>query len=181
VPIKRGGDAGTVCFGENACLDEPAVGDVKAGAGAGAAAGAGSAANRNAGGSGPFRLPPIPSPPVSPLVLAALALLVALALAAMRYLSPNTAGQVWRRTAVLSRLGGVRQLPGETPLQFGSRLAGALPEAALPIRALADNFAVAAYAPPSVAARRRDAIMSGWLELRPALLKRIALRLGRRV
>ena len=94
-----------------------------------------------------------------------------------RYLRPRTVSGVWKRTSFLSRLAGVRTRSGETPHEFGARLAKEIPEAAKPARELAERFAVAAYAPRHVAAGSRTGVLSAWDELRPLLLRRVRGRL----
>ena len=111
-----------------------------------------------------------------PIAAGVLVVLAGLFLFLSRYLRPRSVVQVWRRLSLLCRLAGLPPASGDTPYEFGRRLAAALPEAALPIRALADNFAVAAYAPPHVAETRRAAIMELWQQLRPTLLRRVARR-----
>lgn len=111
-----------------------------------------------------------------PIAAGLLVLLAALFLLLSRYLRPRSVAQVWRRLSLLCRLAGLPAARGDTPFEFGRRLAAAVPEAAVPIRAIADNFAVAAYAPPHVAETRRAAIMELWQQLRPALLRRVAQR-----
>jgi transglutaminase-like putative cysteine protease len=93
-------------------------------------------------------------------------------LAARRYLRPRTVSAVWRRAFLLSRLAGVQVTVGDTPLEFGSRLAREIPEAAVPARALAERFAVAAYAPRDLAVGARAPVLTAWDELRPLLLRR---------
>jgi transglutaminase-like putative cysteine protease len=118
------------------------------------------------------------APTVLPYVLAGLAvLLIALWLAVARYLRPRTVGGVWKRLRRLSALAGMGAHEGETPLEFGARLAREMPEAAGPARQVAERFTVAAYAPPDVAGTSRAAVLSAWAELRPALLRRLTRRL----
>ncbi len=93
-----------------------------------------------------------------------------------RYLRPHTAGQVWRRLGVLSRLAGVDGPAGETPSETGRRLAAAYPEAARPIRELTDSFAVAAYGPAEIARRRAPEVVERWVEIRPHLVRRLVER-----
>jgi len=76
----------------------------------------------------------------------------------------------------LSSLAGVRAREGETPLEFGARLAREVPEAAGPAWRVAERYTVAAYAPPDVAAASRDAVLSAWADLRPALVRRLTRR-----
>lgn len=111
-----------------------------------------------------------------PIAAAVITVLAGLFLVLARYLRPRSVVQVWRRLLLLCRLAGLPTAIGETPFEFGRRLAAAVPEAATPIRAMAENFAVAAYAPATLAASRRDAIMNLWRELRPTLLRRVARR-----
>jgi len=106
------------------------------------------------------------------LLLGAVALFLA-----SRYLRPHTAGQVWRRFGVLSRLAGVEGPPGETPNEMGRRLAAAYPEAARPIRELTDSFVVAAYGPADIARRRAAEVVERWVEIRPHLVRRLVERL----
>jgi hypothetical protein len=98
---------------------------------------------------------------------------------ASRFLRPQTVAGVWRRAMLLLQLAGVRPRVGETPIEFGDRVAGAFPEAATGMRQLAGDYAVAVYAPPILAEGRRAAILAGWGRLRPLLLRRIAARLRR--
>ncbi|MDQ6918805.1 MAG: transglutaminase domain-containing protein, partial [Candidatus Dormibacteraeota bacterium] len=74
--------------------------------------------------------------------------------AASRYLRPHTAGEVWTRLGVLSRLAGDSGPAGETPSETGRRLAAAYPEMTRPIHELTDSFVVAAYGPAEAARRR---------------------------
>jgi len=110
-------------------------------------------------------------------LLGLLALAVAAWFAIARYLRPRTVGGVWKRVSFLSGLAGVRAKLGETPHEFGARLAREIPEAAKPARELAERFAVAAYAPRDVAAGSRTGVLSAWDELRPLLLRRVRGRL----
>jgi hypothetical protein len=106
-----------------------------------------------------------------------LALFVVLWVAVTRYLRPRTVSGVWKRTSLLSRLAGVQSHLGETPHEFGARLAREIPEAAKPARELAERFAIAAYAPRSLAADSRTGALAAWEELRPLLLRRLRGRL----
>ena len=94
-----------------------------------------------------------------------------------RYLRPRSAGQVWDRLGLLSRLAGEEGPPGETPSELGRRLAAAFPEAARPIRELTEGFVVAAYAPAEAARRRSGEVVERWAQIRPHLVRRLALRL----
>lgn len=120
-------------------------------------------------------------PAPSPLFLLVLVLLLMLAfLLLMRYLRPGTAAGAWSRTRRLAALAGIRGSPGETPLEFGRRLARDMPEAAGPAGQLADRFTLAAYAPRELAEAAEDSALEAWLELRPLLLRRLRDRLTRR-
>jgi len=77
---------------------------------------------------------------------------------------------------LLLRIAGVLPRTGETPIEFGDRVAGEFPETAAGMRQLASDFAVAAYAPPGLAEARRPAVLAGWGSLRPMLLRRVAAR-----
>ncbi len=66
---------------------------------------------------------------------------------------------------------------GDTPHEFGRRLAREFPEASGPAKELAAGFAVAAYAPPNLARRSRDHVLEVWEALRPLLLDRVRQRL----
>jgi transglutaminase-like putative cysteine protease len=96
---------------------------------------------------------------------------------ASRYLRPHSAGQVWQRIGMLSRLAGAEGPPGETPSETGRRLAAAYPEAARPMRELTDSFVVAAYGPAEVAGRRAAEVVERWVEIRPHLVRRLVERL----
>ena len=111
------------------------------------------------------------------MVLALVILIAGTWLFISRYLRPRTVSGVWRRTSLLSGLAGVRFRAGETPIEFGARLAREIPEAATPARELAHSFAVAAYAPHDLAATTRTPVMAAWEELRPVLLRRVRGRL----
>jgi Transglutaminase-like superfamily/Domain of unknown function (DUF4129) len=106
-----------------------------------------------------------------------LALLLVLFAAAARYLRPRSVMNAWKRTLALARLAGAERRTGETPLELGRRLAHTFPEAAGPIRSLADGFVVSAYAPPDLAGSARASVMDAWAALRPLLLRRVASRL----
>ena len=155
-------------------------GSSSSGAGAAAATPAPEPTSRPARASAPshgsrFALPSLRTwTPVAAVVLVILALLYA---AASRYLRPHTVAGVWRRATQLTRLAGVRPRPGDTPIEFGDRVAGEFPEAAPGMRQLAVDFAVAAYAPRGLAELRKPAVMAGWAVLRPILLRRVAIRM----
>lgn len=117
---------------------------------------------------------------LSLLPAAALALLVLmgmLVVAAMHYLRPRTAGQTWRRLTMLSRLAGVREGAADTPHEYGRRLGVAFPELAVPVRELAANFAIAAYAPPSLSGGSAAAVLEQWTQVRLNLVRRVFRRL----
>ena len=115
--------------------------------------------------------------PVGALLLVLLVLLYVLA---SRFLRPQTVAGVWHRVILLLQLAGVRPRTGETPIEFGDRVAGAFPETAAGMRQLAGDFAVAAYAPAGLAELRKPAVLAGWGALRPLLLRRVAARVRRR-
>jgi len=127
-------------------------------------------------GGGALAHDPVPGG-LAGLGLIALLVVVAIWVAVSRYLRPRTASAVWKRTSLLSRLAGVGAQAGETPLEFGARLAREIPEAARPARDLAERFAVAAYAPRNVAAGSRPGVLTAWDELRPLLLRRVRGRI----
>jgi hypothetical protein len=130
------------------------------------------------GGPGGVTLPALRS--WTPIGALALLLLVLLYVVGSRFLRPQTVAGVWRRAMLLLQLAGVRPRLGETPLEFGDRVAGTFPEAATGMRQLAGDYAVAVYAPPRLAEGSRAAIMADWGSLRPLLLRLIAARLRRR-
>ena len=112
-------------------------------------------------------------------MLVPLALLLAGALlffAGSRFLRPRSAGLVWKRVTLLTQLGGVKGPPGETPSEFGRRLVSAYPEAARPLRDLAESFTVVAYAPPTSAQAASATVVARWDQVRPALLRRVVSR-----
>jgi transglutaminase-like putative cysteine protease len=94
-----------------------------------------------------------------------------------RYLRPHTAGQVWRRLGTLSRLAGDEGPAGETPSEFGRRLAAVYPEAARPVRELTESFVVVAYAPVETARARAGEVVERWEQIRPHLVRRLVERL----
>ena len=93
-----------------------------------------------------------------------------------QYLRPRTVGGVWSRTRSLVRMAGGDVRPGETPMEFGARLARDYPEAGPELKELAASFGVAAYAPPEVAATSRPAVMRAWETVRPLLVRRVVAR-----
>jgi transglutaminase-like putative cysteine protease len=106
-----------------------------------------------------------------------LAVILLLFAAAARYLRPRTVMGVWKRMIALSELAGAKRQPGETPFELGRRLQERFPEASDPVDALTGGFAVAAYAPPEVAASVRSSVMEAWTAVRPMLLRRVFARL----
>lgn len=107
----------------------------------------------------------------------AVALLLLVLVAVLRYLRPGTVMAVWKRTLVLAHLAGAERRPGETPLELGRRLERAFPEAADPMRDLIGAFVIAAYAEPDEASKQRSSVMEAWVALRPMLLRRVLSRL----
>jgi hypothetical protein len=133
-------------------------------------------AGDSGGNSGSLSRGPVPGGFPGLLALA-LVLLAAAWSVVWWYLRPRTVSGVWRRTALLSGLAGMRPRSGETPIEFGARMAREIPEAARPARELTERFAVAAYAPREVAAGSRAAVLAAWDDLRPLLLRRVRGRL----
>jgi transglutaminase-like putative cysteine protease len=134
--------------------------------------------DRNAAGPATGRRLELPSLRTwTPVAAVLLFLAVMLYVAASRYLRPQTVAGVWSRAVRLTWLAGVRSEVGDTPIEFGDRVAGEFPEAAAGMRQLAVDFAVAAYAPRGLAEQRKPAVMAGWAALRPLLLRRVASRL----
>jgi hypothetical protein len=112
-----------------------------------------------------------------PYVLGGLAFLLLIGwLFVTRYLRPRTVGGVWKRLNLLSRIAGFGRRDGETPHEFGARLAREVPEAAGPILELADKFALSAYAPEEVAASAHEPVLSAWADVRPVLLRQVTRR-----
>ena len=110
--------------------------------------------------------------------LAAAVVLIALGLlAGARYLRPRTAGAAWRRSIKLARLAGLSGKEGDTPAELARHAGTLFPELGADFGLLADNFTVAAYAPPGIAERAGAGVIEAWERLRPALLRRMALRL----
>ena len=175
-PIPRGSAAAVCARDSEVCsTGDEAAGAAEAGGVHGPDKGALDAGDLGLGG-GSFGQSPVPGG-FPTLVLALVALLAGAWLFVSRYLRPRTVSGVWRRTSFLSGLAGVRSRAGETPIEFGARLAREIPEAATPARELARNFAVAAYAPREVAVGTRAPVMTAWDELRPVLLRRVRGRL----
>ena len=119
----------------------------------------------------------IPSPLVVPSLITLLLLFVfAVYIAGRQYLRPRTVGGVWSRTRRLVSLAGGEVRPGETPTEFGARMAHDFPEAGPELKELATRFDVAAYAPSELAATSKPAVMSAWTSLRPLLVRRVVAR-----
>jgi len=174
-PIPRG-TIGAICAPDSEVCN--AAGEPAGGAGEGAARPDRGNLDEGDSGLGGGGLARDPVPGGFPgLIVLALGIVALAWLAVARYLRPRTVGGVWRRASVLSRLAGVRARPGETPLEFGARLAREIPEAASPARELAEKFALAAYAPRELATTSRAAVLAAWDELRPLLLRRVRGRL----
>lgn len=106
-------------------------------------------------------------------VAGAILLIVA---AGVRYLRPRSLNSIWKRAILLASLAGAERNESETPFELRKRLAWRFPEAAEPIHALSDGFAIAAYAPPEVAVTARATVVEAWTALRPLLLRRIFQR-----
>jgi len=177
IPITRGSSGTNVCPRDSQCGDATTTGS----SGGLGAPGFREPGGPNAGGGVPastgiaFRLPDAGT--LTKIIGLMLAVLLGLFAAAARYLRPRSVMLVWKRTLVLARLAGAERRTGETPLELGRRLARTFPEAAEPVRSLADGFVVAAYAPPDLAGTARASVMDAWTALRPMLLRRAASRL----
>jgi hypothetical protein len=176
-PVQRGGGAGVSCTGDS-CSDA---------SGTPLAPPAATAAPRPRPEPSGVSVAPARRGPALPSLrtwtaAAALALLalVLVLIAVSRFLRPQTVSGVWGRAMLLLQLAGIRPRTGETPIEFGDRVAGEFPEAAAGIRRLAVDFAVAAYAPPGLAELSRPAVLAGWGSLRPLLLRRVAARVRSR-
>jgi hypothetical protein len=129
------------------------------------------------GGNGPFRIGLPDAGTVTRILAVLLAVMLLIAAYVSRYLRPRTVMGVWQRTLVLARLAGATLGPGETPREFGRRLARLFPEAEGAVGSLASAFAVAAYAPRETAEASRAGVMDAWTQLRPLMLRRVATRL----
>ena len=131
-----------------------------------------------AGGTGPgftFRMPDAGT--LTKILGVLLAIVLVLFAGAARYLRPRSVKLAWKRMLVLARMAGAERGAGETPLELSRRLATRFPEAAGPMRALANGFVVSAYAPPELAPSARASVLEAWAALRPLLLRRVATRL----
>jgi hypothetical protein len=125
-------------------------------------------------GGGGFRIPP--APVLLPWIGVGLLILSLIYFAISRYFRPGTAAAAWKRTAFLAGLGGMGRRPGETPFEYGRRLGEEAPETRAPARKLVEAYALAAYAPPEVAGKSREAVLEAFRELRPLLVARIRNR-----
>lgn len=176
-PIERGATGINPCLTDNGCNPNDVGGGAvtpstpKVGRVGGPDIGGGS-------GGGGLRVGSLDATGFMRIAAAAVALLLLALVAALRYLRPRTVMAVWKRMLVLARMAGAGRPPGETPLEIGRRLQRTFPEAAEPVRALADGFVVAAYAPPEQAETSRASIMDAWSALRPLLLRRVLRRLS---
>jgi transglutaminase-like putative cysteine protease/drug/metabolite transporter superfamily protein YnfA len=175
-PIPRRGSAGAVCRGgaEN-CGLLPTGGGPAGAATPPARVLPGLNEPAGTGGSAPQQTPVNWMPPVGGVLVA----LLALVLVVMRWLRPSTVSGAWKRTGLLARLAGLGVRRGETPREFGNRLAGQLPRAGPAAQELAAQFTIAAYAPPDMAAESREHVLDAWRALRPHLLRSVARRLRR--
>jgi hypothetical protein len=174
--IQRG-TSGSACLRDNGC-DDPGAGS------SGGASGLPVVAPKNPkeladpgqlGGRFAVRIPDATTLTTGLGVLVAIVLLLFVGVS--RYLRPRTVMGVWTRMLALSQLAGAERRPGETPKELSHRLQRTFPEASDPVDTLASGFAVAAYAPPDVAATARSSVMESWSALRPMLLRRVLARL----
>ena len=179
LPIPRGSSGTNVCLRDSQCGDATSAGSGGGVTAPGFRDPGGPKLDPGAlpvGGSGnTFHLPDAGT--LTKIVGLMLAVLLGLFAAAARYLRPRSVMLVWKRTLLLARLAGAERRTGETPLELGRRLARTFPEAAEPVRSLAEGFVVAAYAPPDLAGTARAPVMDAWTALRPMLLRRAAFRL----
>ena len=175
-PIPRGNPGGaSLCLRESGCINPPSTSG-KAGDLPGPVGHPGSTGGGGSAPSASFRLSVPDAGTLTKIAGVLLSLVLVLLAAGGRYLRPRSVMAAWNRMLVLARLAGAERRPGETPLELGRRLAQVFPEASDPVRALADGFVVAAYAPPEVAETGRATVMDAWSALRPFLLRRIATR-----
>ena len=171
-PIQRGGEAGVTCTGDS-CSGPDAAPASPAPAAAPRARPEPAVPAAGSASRGPV-LPALRTwTPIGAVVLLALVLLF---VGLSRFLRPQTVAGTWRRATLLLQLAGVRPRIGETPIEFGDRVAGRFPETAPGIRRLAGDFAVAAYAPLRLAEQRRPAVLAEWGTLYPLLLRRVLSR-----
>ena len=180
-PITRGQSTGSLCVNDTLC---GIIGNTGPGGSvptpsnreAGRPGGNQNGATNAGGSSGGFKLGIPDAGTLTRILAVLLAVMLLLAAYVSRYLRPRTVMGVWQRTLVLARLAGAAVSPGETPHEVGRRLARVFPEAESPVRALAGGFAVAAYAPPDLAAETRTGVLDAWAQLRPLMLKRVLSR-----
>lgn len=174
-PIPRGATAATCAPGSEVCnAGEEGVGGAPD---ANARPDKGNLDQGDSGiGAGSLGRSPVPGG-IPGLLGALIALVAGVWVGVSRYLRPSTVSGVWKRTSLLSRLAGVQPRNGDTPIEFGTRLAREIPEAARPACELAEKFAVAAYAPREAAIAARSSVLAAWEELRPLLLRRVRGRI----
>ena len=122
-----------------------------------------------------FRIPDAGT--VTKVVAVLFAIVLVILAGVARYLRPRSVMGVWKRTLALASLAGAKRRPGETPLELGRRMQQRFPEASEPVGALAEGFAIAAYAPRDEAATARSSVMEAWSALRPFLVRRVLARL----
>jgi hypothetical protein len=175
-PIPRG-TASATCGENAACGASTAPGAATGGPALEAPGAAGDGLGGN-GSASPSRPAPFPWQPV----VAGLAVLLAVAfLVVSRWLRPRRTQSIWQRCGVLARLAGVPPKRSETPLEFGERLARALPPAAEPARELARQFTLAAYAPAGTPGAGGEGAADAWAALRGRLLRGLLGRLVRAI
>jgi transglutaminase-like putative cysteine protease len=174
--IPRGGSA--TCLRDNGC-DTPTSGGVTLPAGTPGSQGVNRGERNDAPGVsvGGFRVSAVDANSIMRIGGGVVAVLLLLLVVIARYLRPRSVMAVWKRTLTLANLAGAQRRPGETPFEVGRRLQRTFPETAEPVRALADGFVVAAYAPPEIASTARPSVMEAWTSLRPMLLRRVLARL----
>jgi transglutaminase-like putative cysteine protease len=179
--IQRGQSTGSLCVNDTICggigatgpggaIPTPSRGEI------GRQGGNQTGATNAGGGTGGFKLGVPDAGTLTRILAVLLAVMLLIAAYVSRYLRPRTVMGVWQRTLVLARLAGAAVSPGETPYEVGRRLARVFPEVDSPMRALAGGFAVAAYAPPDLAAEARGGVLDAWAQLRPLMLKRVFAR-----
>ncbi|HEY4026303.1 MAG TPA: DUF4129 domain-containing transglutaminase family protein, partial [Candidatus Dormibacteraeota bacterium] len=173
-PIKRGGPVSLPCTGADCSGTSGSALDTPAAAATPRPRSEPPAVSAAPGRRG-LRLPSLRTwTGAAALVLLALVLLF---IAVSRFLRPQTVAGVWGRAMLLLQLAGLPPRIGETPIEFGDRVAGEFPEAAVGMRQLAGDYAVAAYAPLQLAELSRPAVLADWDSLRPLLLRRVAARM----
>jgi transglutaminase-like putative cysteine protease len=103
------------------------------------------------------------------LYLPALALLVlgALALLALRfYLAVSDPGRIWRRLLVLGRRYRVPARTGDTPLEFGQRLATAVPSIRAPVLQLAWVYTLSCFRQGGLTSEDEGSLGVAWSAVR---------------